>query len=118
MLAYGDAAAKNLSSEVCAKLADEHAILTKSDIEQLMNGDPATARTALEQAQLARIERFLHIEGQIRFRCPKIKLPVLQLPKPSKTQTAKLEKQQPKKPKGPIVPLPRRKPKPPSQDAE
>lgn len=109
-LAHGDAAAKRLSSEVCTKFANEHAILTKNGVERLMNGDPATARTALKAEQLARIERFLHIEGQIRFRCSQIKLPRLQLPKPAKTQDVKLKKQQPKKPKGPIVPLPARKP--------
>ena len=111
-LAHGDAAAKRLSGEACAKLADEHAKLAKSGIELLMNGDPATARTALKQAQLSRIERFLHIEGQIRFRCPQIELPRLAPPKPSKTQAARLEKKQPKKPRGPAVPLPQRKPKP------
>jgi hypothetical protein len=116
-LAHGDAAAKRLSSIVCTQLANEHAKLTKSGIERLMNGDPATARTSLKEEQLARIERFLHIEGQIYFRCPQIKLPLLRPPEPAKTQAAKLEKKQPKKPQGPAMPLPLRKPNPPSRGA-
>ena len=116
-LAHGDAAAKRLPGEACTKLAGEHTELVKSGIEQAMNGDPVKASTALKQEQLARIERFLFIEGQIRFRCPQIKLPGMETPKPSKTQAAKLEKKQPKKPKGPLVPLPMRKPKPPPPSA-
>jgi len=114
---HGDAAAKRLSSEACTKLAKEHTDLANGGIEQTMNGDPVKARTALKDEQLARIERFLFIEGQIRFRCPQTKLPGMGPPKPSKTQAAKLEKKQPKKPKGPVVPLPNRKPKPPARDA-
>ncbi len=128
---YGDAAAKRLSSKACVKLVSEHAELAMSGAEKAMNGDPENAGAALKKEQLARIERFLFIEGQIRFRCPEIKLPGLGAPKPSKTQAveleknyaaelkkkraAKLEKKRLMKQKGLVVPLPERKPKPPSK---
>ncbi|GBE43193.1 hypothetical protein BMS3Bbin10_01269 [bacterium BMS3Bbin10] len=111
----GDTAAKPLSSEACVKLVNEHTELAKGGIEEAMNQDPENAGAALNEEQLARIERFLFIEGQIRFRCPEVQLPGLGVPEPSKTQAAKLEKKKIKKPKGPAVPMPERKPKLPSK---
>jgi len=118
-----DAATKPLSSEACVKLVNEHTELAKTGIEKVMDQGPENTGATLNKEQLARIERFLFIEGQIRFRCPEIQLPGLGVPEPSNAQAerlgkkkaAELEKESLKKPKGPVVPLPRRKPKPPSR---
>lgn len=113
--------AKPLSSEDCAKLVSEHSDLAKKDIEAMMDQDPAIASTSMSPEQLAEIERFLFIEGEIRFRCPEIKLAVPKPPAPEPTpeeaKTASEKTQQPEQPAGPPVPLPQRKPKPSSKRA-
>ncbi|MEM8744370.1 MAG: hypothetical protein AAGF14_07040 [Pseudomonadota bacterium] len=119
----GFALAKPLSSEACVALVNEHAKLLKTGVEQQMRGDPAKAGSTLQPQQLANIDRFLFIEGQIRFRCREIKLPGLGTPKNSEAQAAQFQKRakqeadarranaQRNKPKGPAVPLPDRNPK-------
>ena len=111
-----NASAKPLPSEACVRLVDEHDKLSKGGIEKSLAQDPATASENIEAEQLANIERFLFIESQIRFRCPAVKLPGLKTPAPSKAQAAKMEKKQ-IQPRGPEVPLPKRKPVPPSKRA-
>ncbi|MDA7946639.1 MAG: hypothetical protein MPJ78_04105 [Hyphomicrobiaceae bacterium] len=113
--------AKPLSSDACVALVNEHASLLKAGVESHMRGDPAAAGSTLNPRQLANIDRFLFIEGQIRFRCREIKLPGLGTPKNSETQAADFQKRakqeanarktQAKKRKGPAVPLPDRNPK-------
>lgn len=92
------AAAKPLSGEECSKLVSEHAELARKGIEERMDVDPTTAGEQLSKDELNEIERFLFVEGQIRFRCPEVQLAVPDPPKPT-------------------VPLPRRKPVPPTKRA-
>lgn len=91
-------AAKPLSTEECAKLVSEHAELVKKGVEQRMNQDPEEAKASMDREALNEIERFLFVEGQIRFRCPEVELAIPDPPKPT-------------------VPLPIRKPPPPSSTA-
>lgn len=90
--------AKPLSSEECAKLVAEHAELAKRGIEKRMDMDPVTAGESLTKDELNEIERFLFVEGQIRFRCPEVQLAVPDPPMPT-------------------VPMPLRKPSPPARSA-
>jgi len=130
MFATHHAWAKPLSSEECAKLVSEHADLEKKNIETRMDQDPAIAVPLLKPDQLAEIERFLHIEGEIRFRCPEIKLAVPAPPMMESDSEAPITTsdkkqgavnlngvQDVREPKGPPVPLPRRKPSPPAKRA-
>lgn len=105
------AAAKPLSSEECTKLVAEHAELAKKDIESLMDQDPVMAAKQMKPEQLSEIERFLYIEGEIRFRCPAVKLAVPVPPafEPPEEQEKTAESEA-KQPSGPTVPLPDRKP--------
>jgi len=118
--------AKPLSSKACVKLVNEHAQLLKTGVEQQMRKDPATAGSTLKSRQLANIDRFLFIEGQLRFRCPEVQLPGMDTPEHSEAQAAEFKKRTKKeaearkaknkktvrkKPKGPNVPLPDRNPK-------
>lgn len=118
--------AKPLSSEACVELVNEHAMLLKAGVEAYMKRDPAKASSTLRAEQLANIDRFLFIEGQIRFRCPEMELPGLDTPLHSAAQAAafkeraekeaearKAAKQKAagKKSKGPDIPLPDRNPK-------
>ncbi len=113
---------KPLTSGACVELVNEHARLLKTGVETHMKGDPAVASSTLKPEQLANIDRFLFIEGQLRFRCPEVRLPGLGVPATSEAQAAKFQKRakqeaaahrasQAKKPKGPAVPLPDRNPK-------
>lgn len=119
------AAAKPLSSEECARLVEEHAELAKKGIEKRMDQDAAEASKTLKPDQLQEIERFLFVEGEIRFRCPEIKLAI---PEPSKPAPAEktAEEKSPKekkaeekveKPAGPPMALPNRKPAQPKKRA-
>lgn len=105
------ARAKPLSSEECTKLVAEHAELSKKDVESLMDQDPVIAAKQMKPEQLSDIERFLFIEGQIRFRCPAVKLAVPDPPAfdPPEDQSKTAESED-KQPAGPTVPLPERKP--------
>ncbi len=86
-LSLSPAAAKPLLSETCVKLAGEHVELRKAGIEEAMDQqDPQKAGEALKPDDLAKIERYLFIEGQIRFRCPEIKLPSIKNPKNDKSK--------------------------------
>lgn len=109
--------AKPLSSEECAKFAAEHAKLAKKGLEKAMDQDPDKAKAQLEPQQIADIERFLFVEGEIRFRCPEIKLAIPDPPEPVKDKAAEKEKKKAEKPSGPQVPLPQRKPKRPTRRA-
>ncbi|MHA1164216.1 MAG: hypothetical protein ACTSP0_01350 [Alphaproteobacteria bacterium] len=111
-----NASAKPLTSEACVRLVDEHGRLSRGGIEKSLARDPASARDNIKAEQLALIERFLFIESQIRFRCPAVKLPGLEITPPSKAQTAKVEKKQ-SRPRGPMIPLPKRKPASPAKRA-
>lgn len=105
------ASAKPLPSEACVRLVDEHDKLSKNGIEKSLDQDPAKASENIKAEQLANIERFLFIESQIRFRCPAVKLPGLKISPPSKAQAAKLVKKKARS-RGPMIPLPERKPAP------
>ncbi len=121
------ALAKPLSSEACVQLVNEHSTLAKSGVEQQLKGEPASAGTTLKAEQLANIDRYLFIEGQIRFRCPEIKLPGMKSPAHSKEQAAEFQKRATReaqarkaaeqkakekdKPAGGGIPLPDRNPK-------
>jgi hypothetical protein len=114
------ASAKPLLSEACIKLVGEHKELRLGGIEKAMDHDPAKAGEILKPEELAQIERYLFIEGQIRFRCPEIRLPGSKKPALSKSKKAKIKgakPKPPKKPKGPPAPLPKRKPAPPKKKA-
>ena len=107
------AAAKPLLSEICVKLASEHIELGKGGVEESMNHDPEKAGEILKPEELAKIERYLFIEGQIRFRCPEIRLPGIKVPDLSKTKEAGIDDAKPKtrkKRKGPPAPPPKRNP--------
>ncbi len=100
-------AAKPLLSETCVKLASEHTELRKGGIEEAMNQDPQKAGEILKPDDLAKIQRYLFIEGQIRFRCPKIKLPGLKEPDSSKSKkdgSDDAKRKPPKKPQGSLAP--------------
>ena len=101
--------AKPLTSEACVRLVNEHDTLSKGGVEKSLARDPASERDNIKAEQLALIERFLFIESQIRFRCPAVKLPGLKITPPSKARTAKVEKNR-RRPRGPSIPLPIRKP--------
>ena len=113
--------AKPLLSETCVKLVGEHVELRRGGIEAAMDHDPEKAGEILKPEELANIERYLFIEGQIRFRCPEIKLPGIKELNLSKSKNKKIKKAKikeakpvaPKKPAGPPVSLPNRKPAPP-----
>lgn len=117
--------AKPLLSETCVKLVGEHVELRKGGIEASMDHGPEKAGETMKPEELAKIERYLFIEGQIRFRCPEIKLPGLKEPnllksKNSKIKEAKIKEAKPvapKKPADPPAPLPKRKPAPPKKKA-
>lgn len=107
------AAAKPLQSEICVKLASEHIELRKGGVEESMNHDPEKAGEILKPEELAKIERYLFIEGQIRFRCPEIRLPEIKDPDLSKTKEAGIDdakQNKEKKRKGPPVPPSKRNP--------
>lgn len=104
------AMAKPLSTEECTKLVGEHAGLVKKDVEKLMDTDPATATEKLKPEQLIDIERYLFLEGEIRFRCPEVKVAIPELPKPE-PQKAKVEEPPLVDDDGPGVPMPDRNPK-------
>jgi len=101
--------AKPLTSEACVRLVNEHGKLSRGGVEKSLARDPAGERDSIKAEQLALIERFLFIESQIRFRCPTVKLPGLEITPPSKARTAKVEKNR-SQPRGPSIPLPKRKP--------
>jgi hypothetical protein len=101
--------AKPLSSEACVKLTDEHNKLSKGGIEKSLAQDPAITSKKIKAEQLASIKRFLFIESQIRFRCPSVVLPGLEIRAPSKVKVIKVEKKQSRR-RGPRIPLPERKP--------
>ncbi len=113
--------AKPLLSETCVKLVGEHVELRKGGIEASMDHGPEKAGEIMKPEELAKIERYLFIEGQIRFRCPEIRLPGIKEPDLSKSKKSKIKKAKikeakpvaPKKPAGPPAPLPKRKPAPP-----
>lgn len=111
-----NAPAKPLASEACVRLVDEHAKLSKDGIEKSLAQDPAKASETIKAEQLANIERYLFIESQIHFRCPAMKLPGLKTPAPSKAQAAKMGKKK-VQPRGPMIPLPKRKPALPAKRA-
>lgn len=117
MLSAQQAWTKPLSSQECAILVSEHSDLTKKDLEATMEQDPAIAAPLLKPEQLAEIERYLFIEGEIRFRCPEIQLAKPKSLEPEPSKTADIKKAEPEKPSGPPVPLPRRKPSPPAKRA-
>lgn len=110
------ASAKPLASEACVRLVDEHARLSRDGIEKSLTQDPAKASETIKAEQLANIERFLFIEGQISFRCPAMKLPGLKTPASAKAKAAKMDKKK-VRPRGPMVPLPARNPAPPAKRA-
>jgi len=113
--------AKPLLSETCVKLVGEHVELRKGGIEASMDHGPEKAGETMKPEELAKIERYLFIEGQIRFRCPEIRLPGIKEPDLSKSKKSKIKKAKikeakpvaPKKPAGLPAPLPNRKPEPP-----
>ena len=111
-----NALAKPLTSEACVALVDEHNRLSKDGIEKSLAQDPVNASTNIKAEKLASIERFLFIESQIRFRCPAVKLPGLEIKAPAKTKAAKVEKKKIRS-RGPKIPLPKRKPAPPAKRA-
>lgn len=107
------AAGKPLLSKTCVKLVGEHTELAKGGVEESMNHDPEKAGEILKPEELTNIERYLFIEGQIRFRCPEMRLPGIKDPDLSKSKEAKIKEAKPKppkKPKGPPAPVPTRKP--------
>lgn len=115
LVAWHSAEGKSLSKEACAKLVEEHGGLLKGGIVLAMNKDPEKAREELQPEKLANIERFLFIDGQIRFRCPNVRLPAIKAPELSEPRKAKVEEgdkkpEQVKKPDGPPAPPPKRKP--------
>lgn len=122
----GASFSKPLPSKACVALVNEHAQLLNAGVEKHMRGDPATASSTLKAEQLANIDRFLFIEGQLRFRCPEVRLPGLGVPAKSEAQAAVFQKRakqeaaahrasqqknRAKKPKGGAVPLPDRNPR-------
>ena len=122
--------AKPLLSETCVKLVGEHVKLRKGGIEASMDHGPEKAGETMKPEELAKIERYLFIEGQIRFRCREIKLPGIKEPDLSKSKNSKIKKAKikeakikeakpvaPKKPADPPAPLPKRKPAPPKKKA-
>lgn len=114
------ASAKPLLSDSCVELLGEHEKLRKGGVESYMDHDPAKANELFKPADLVNIERYLFIEGQIRFRCPEIRLPGIDNPDLSKSKEVRNNVKNPKPPKkqaGPPVPLPRRKPAPPKKKA-
>lgn len=117
-LIWQPALAKPLSSEDCAKLVGEHAELSGRGIEKAMDREPANADQQMKPEEFADIERYLFIEGQIRFRCPGVRLAIPEPAEPPQEQAAKGEKREPKAPAGPPVPLPRRKPSPVAEKAD
>ena len=122
----GASFSKPLSSKACVALVNEHAKLLNAGVEKHMRGDPAVASSTLKPEQLASIDRFLFIEGQLRFRCPEVRLPGLGVPAKSQAQAAAFQKRakqeaaahranqqknRAEKTKGPGVPLPDRNPR-------
>ena len=106
---YSQTLAKPLQSETCVKLAGEHIELRKAGIEEAMDQDPTKAGEVLKPEQLAQIERYLFIEGQIRFRCPEIRLPGIKDPdlkNAKKDGKEKAKKKTKKKPQESLAPQP------------
>jgi hypothetical protein len=109
VLTFSPAVAKPLLSEACVELASEHTKLRKGGVEEVMDQDPQKAGETLNPEDLAKIERYLFIEGQIRFRCPKIKLPKIKDPNLKKSEgegNEKAKRKPPKKPQGSLTPPP------------
>lgn len=115
------AQAKPLTTQECTSLVEEHAKLSSKNIEKLMDQDPIEASEKLNPNELAEIERFLFVEGQIRFRCPAVKLKVPPPPElevreatnqadAKKKGTSAIAESEPVN-KGPRVPFPDRNPK-------
>lgn len=103
------AIAKPLTTQECTRLVEEHAILVNKDIETLMERDPKEAKDLFKPEQLADIERYLYLEGEIRFRCPEVKLAIPELPAPEPKKAA--AKKKAPVPAGPSAPMPARNPK-------
>ena len=112
LIGLQSAVAKPLTTQECTRLVDEHTILAKKDVETLMDRDPSEAKDLLKPEQLADIERYLYLEGEIRFRCPEVKLAIPEQPAPEPEKAAaKAATKETAAPAGPSVPMPDRNPK-------
>lgn len=101
-------AAKPLDNESCTKIVDEFDSLRKSGVEKAMDSDPAKAKENMSPQMMVNIERYLFLEGQLRFRCPHIKL---SLPGEQRSaETDEEDKKNQEKPKKPAANSPKKKP--------
>jgi hypothetical protein len=63
------ARASPLDADACTKLLEEHGQLEQAGVEADMAKGPEWAKANLVPDKLARIRRFIEIEGQLLFRC-------------------------------------------------